>query len=83
MEKKMFKSACDGMKKAMMVSILLITTGIFIEIITKFLVFSGIFPILVAYSGLYAVFLGIMGIVITLFITLIPRVNEQLKSCQH
>lgn len=79
----MFKSACDVMKKAMMASILLITTGIFIEIVTKFLVFSGIFPDLIDYSGLYAVFLGIIGIVLALVISLIPRVNDQLKSCQH
>jgi len=79
----MIKSACNIMKKSIIVSIVFLSTGILLEIIAQFLSFESLVPALFTYVGFFAIFLGLSIILATIIAVLIPKVNKHLDSCQH
>lgn len=79
----MFKSACDTMKKSILLSAILIASGSALEVLALFLSFESMVPALFIYGGFAAISLGIVLMLLTLVATLLPGVNERLSSCQH
>jgi len=79
----MFKSACDVVKKSVILSALLLTTGALLEVGAKFLSFESIIPVYFAYAGIFIMFIGVFVLFITLIAVLIPKVNQHLQACQH
>ncbi len=79
----MFKSACDVIKKMVMLSAFFLTIGALLEIAAQFLILESMLPIFFAYAGVLSLFLGFIGIITTLIAVMIPKVNQQLQHCQH
>ena len=79
----MFKSACDVVKKSVILSASLLTIGALLEIVANFLTLESSIPVYFAYAGIFAMFFGILVLFITLFAVLIPKVNQHLQACQH
>ena len=80
---KMIKSTCDVMKKSIMLSAFFLTIGALLEIAAQFLTLESMLPVYFAYAGVFAIFLGIVGILATLIAVMIPKVNHNLRACQH
>lgn len=79
----MFKSACDVIKKMVMLSAFFLTIGALLEIAAQLLILESMLPIFFAYAGVLALSLGFVGIITTLIAVMIPKVNQQLQHCQH
>jgi len=79
----MFKSACDVIKKSVMLSAFFLTIGALLEIAAQFLAPESMIPVFFAYAGVFAIFLGVLGILATFIAILIPKVNQHLQGCQH
>lgn len=79
----MFKSACDAIKKSVMLSAFFLTIGALLEIAAQFLTLESMVPVFFAYAGVMAIFLGLVGMLGTLVAVLIPTINQRLKACQH
>jgi hypothetical protein len=79
----MFNSACDVLKKSVMLSAFFLTIGALLEIAAQFLTLESMVPVFFAYAGVFAIFLGLVGILATLIAVMIPKVNQHLQSCQH
>ena len=79
----MIKSACNIMKKSVMLSAVFIVVGTILEIITQFLTFETIVPAIFTYGGLLIISLGIVIILVTAVAVMIPKVNRTLDICQH
>ena len=79
----MFSSACDVMKKAVMLSAFFLTIGALLEIAAQLLTLESMIPVYFAYAGVFAIFLGVVGIFSVLVAILIPNVNQRLQACQH
>lgn len=79
----MFSSACNVMKKSVMLSAFLFTLGALLEIAAQFLTLENMLPVYFAYAGVFAIFLGIIGMFATLIAIMIPKVNQSLQACQH
>lgn len=79
----MFNSACDAMKKSVMLSAFFLTIGALLEIAAQFLTLENMIPVYFAYAGVFAIFLGVVGIFATLVAIMIPKVNKHLQTCQH
>ena len=79
----MFKSACDVMKKSVMLSALFLTVGALLEIAAQFLTLESMIPVYFAYAGVFAIFLGAIGMTAVLVAILIPTINQRLQGCQH
>jgi hypothetical protein len=79
----MFNSACNTVKKSIMLSILFLTIGVLLEIVAQILTLENMIPVYFAYAGIFAIFIGIVGIIATLIAVMIPKVNRHLQECQH
>ncbi|MCW8932431.1 MAG: hypothetical protein OQL19_19620 [Gammaproteobacteria bacterium] len=79
----MFKSACDVVKKSVMLSALFLTIGALLEIAAQLLTLENMIPVFFAYAGVMAIFIGLVGILATLVAVLIPGINQRLQACQH
>jgi len=79
----MFKSACDVVKKSVMLSASLLFVGALLEIGAIFLTLESTIPVYFAYAGILAMFIAVLVLFMTLIAVLIPRVNQHLQSCQH
>ncbi len=79
----MFSSACNAMKKSVMLSAFFLTIGVLLEITTQFLSLKSMAPVYFAYAGVFAIFLGIVGIITVSVAVMIPSVSQRLQSCQH
>ena len=82
-DSKMLKSACDVMKKSIVLTAALLLTGILLEIIAQFLSLETIAPVMFTYGGVFAISLGLIIFAATLIAIMIPKVNQSLDSCQH
>ena len=79
----MFKSACDAMKKSIMLSAVLVVTGVILEIIAQFLTLESMIPAVFTYGGFIVMSLGLFLMLGTLLVTLLPFINRRLNGCQH
>ena len=79
----MFSSACDVMKKSVMLSAFFLINGALLEIAAQFLTLESMIPVYFAYAGVFAIFLGVLGIFAVLVAILIPNINQRLQACQH
>jgi len=79
----MIKSACNAMKKSIMLSAALLVTGVVLEIIAQFLALETMIPVIFTYGGFMAISLGLLIILATLVAIMLPKVNQHLDSCQH
>jgi len=79
----MFKSACDVVKKSVILSALLLVAGALLEVGSMFLSLESTLPVYFAYAGILAMFIAVLVLFITLIAVLIPKVNQHLQSCQH
>lgn len=79
----MFKSACDVVKKSVMLSAFFLTIGALLEVAAQLITVESMIPIFFAYAGVFAMFLGFIGLLATLIAVMIPKVNQHLQSCQH
>lgn len=79
----MFKSTCDAIKKSVMLSAFFLTIGALLEIAAQFLTLESMVPIFFAYAGVMAIFLGLVGMLVTLVAVLIPTINQRLQACQQ
>ena len=79
----MFNSACDAVKKAIMLSAFFLINGALFEIAAQFLTLESMAPVFLAYAGVMAIFLGLVGFVATFIAVMIPQINQHLEACQH
>ena len=79
----MIKSACSAMKKSIIISATLLITGVFLEVIAQFLSLETMVPVLFTYGGFFAIALGITIFLATMIVIMVPKVNQQLDTCQH
>ena len=79
----MFKSACDVVKKSVMLSAFFFTMGALLEILAQIITTENMIPIYFAYLGIFAMLIGFIVLFVTLIAVLIPKVNQHLQSCQH
>ena len=79
----MFSSSCDVMKKSVMLSAFFLTIGALLEIAAQFLTLESMIPVYFAYAGVFAIFIGLVGILAVFIAILIPNVNQRLQACQH
>ena len=79
----MFKSACDTMKKLVVLSASLMLTGIFLEIIAQLATYETVLPVYFAYAGVFAIGLGLIVLISVFLAMMIPAVNHRLDTCQH
>ncbi len=79
----MFKSACDTVKISVMLSAFFLINGALLEIAAQFLTLDSMTPVFLAYAGVMAIFLGLVGLLGTLFAVMLPNVNQRLQACQH
>ncbi len=79
----MFSSACDAMKKSVMLSAFFLTIGVLLEVVTQFLSLESMVPVYFAYAGVFAIFLGVVGIFTVSVAVMIPSISQRLQSCQH
>jgi hypothetical protein len=77
------KSTCDTMKKSLILSAVLLSVGILMELIVLFLSFETILPALFTFAGAAAIFLGIVIALAASASTMIPKVNQSIDACQH
>jgi len=57
----MFKSACDVVKKSVMLSAFFLTIGALLEVAAQLLTVESMVPIFFAYAGVFAIFLGFVS----------------------
>ncbi|MCP3850733.1 MAG: hypothetical protein GY694_10935 [Gammaproteobacteria bacterium] len=79
----MFKSACDTVKISVMLSAFFLINGALLEMAAQFLTLDSMTPVFLAYAGVIAIFLGLVGLLGTLFAVMLPNVNQRLQACQH
>lgn len=79
----MIKSACDVMKKSIVLTVILLVTGTLLEVIAQFLSLETIAPVVFTYGGVFAISLGLIIFAATLIAIMIPKVNRHLDNCQH
>jgi len=79
----MFKSACDAVKKSVILVAFFFALGATLEIVAQFLTLEGVIPVYFAYMGIIAIFVGLIILVATLIAVMIPKVNQHLQACQH
>lgn len=79
----MFKSACDVVKMSVLLSAFFLTVGALLEIAAQLLTLDTIIPVYFAYTGIFAILMGVFVLFITLIAVLLPKVNKSLHSCQH
>jgi len=79
----MIKSACDVMKKSILLSATLLVVGVILEIIAQFLSFETIFPVIFTYGGFLAISLGVLIVLVTFAAIMVPKINQHLDACQH
>ncbi len=79
----MFSSACDVMKKSVMLSAFFLTIGALLEVAAQLLTLKSMIPVYFAYAGIFSIFLGVLGIFVVLIAVMIPSISQRLQSCQH
>lgn len=79
----MIKSACDFMKKSIILSALLMLVGSILEVVALFLSFETMIPVLLIYGGFVAISLGLILLLAILIAVIIPNVSKRLSACQH
>lgn len=79
----MFKSACDVMKKSIILSVLLMLLGSVLEAGALFLSLETSIPVFLIYGGLAAIFLGLILLLVILFAVMLPNVSKRLSACQN
>ncbi|MCU7835036.1 MAG: hypothetical protein KZQ83_07230 [gamma proteobacterium symbiont of Taylorina sp.] len=79
----MIKSACDVMKKSIMISAILLFAGTSLEVVARFISYESILPVIFIYTGFFAISFALMIVLATFIAIMIPKVNQRLDSCQH
>ena len=79
----MFKSACDVMKKIVILSASLLLTGAVLEILAQLITTESMIPIFFAYAGVFAIGAGIVVLLGVFVAMMIPAVSQRLDACQH
>jgi len=79
----MFTSACDLMKKSIILSALLMLVGSVLEVAALFLSFETIVPVLFIYGGFAAISLGLILLLVIMIAVILPNVSKRLNACQH
>ena len=79
----MFKSACDVMKKVVIVSASLLLTGAILELLAQLITTESMVPIFFAYAGVFAIGAGIVVLLGVFVAMMIPSISQKLDTCQH
>jgi len=79
----MIKSACDAMKKSIVLSAFFLLTGTLLEMIALLLSFETMIPVIFIYVGIFLISMGLIIFLATFIVIMIPKVNQQLEHCQH
>ncbi len=79
----MIKSACFLMKKAAASSVSLIVMGTLMVLISQFINLTTAIPAIFSYIGFIAIFVGLLIMLITTIVILMPKISRQLEQCQH
>ena len=79
----MFKSACDVMKKVVIVSASLLLSGAILELLAQLITTESMLPIFFAYAGVFAIGTGIVVLLGVFIAMMIPAVSHKLDACQH
>ncbi|MBE9525530.1 MAG: hypothetical protein IME94_01015 [Proteobacteria bacterium] len=79
----MFKSACDVMKKVVIVSASLLLTGAILEVLAQLMTTESMVPIFFAYAGVFAIGTGIVVLLGVFVAMMIPSISQKLDTCQH
>ena len=79
----MFKSACDAMKKFVVLSASLLVTGALLEVVAQLITVESMIPIFFAYAGVFAIGLGLIVLLGVFIAMMIPSISQRLGACQH
>lgn len=79
----MFISACDTMRKVVILSASLFLIGILLEIMTQLITFESMISVFFAYAGIFAIGLGLVILLGVFIAMMIPAVSHHLDACQH
>ena len=79
----MIKSACFLMKKAAASSVSLIVLGTVVVLISQFINLNTAVPAIFSYIGFISIFVGLLIMLITTVVMLLPKISRQLEQCQH
>ena len=80
---KMFKSACNALKQAVVSSAAFIAVGVLLVLSAQLPSLSTTLSAIITYLGFFSVLSGILLIAITGFAVMLPKINRQLELCQH
>lgn len=79
----MIKSACDLMKRAVVLSVMFIAGGSLFVLMAQLLPLETMVPVIFTYLGLFSMFAGVLVIFVTIMAIMMPKVSRQLDLCQH
>jgi len=79
----MIKSACFLMKKAAASSVSLIAMGTMLVLISQFINLNTAVPAIFSYAGFISIFVGLLIMLITTIVIMMPKISRQLEQCQH
>ena len=79
----MASSACSIMKKSVVFSISLIVIGSLFEVAALLMSLTSVFPATFTYLGLGFILLGLIGLIGTVIVIMLPVVSRHLEACQH
>ncbi len=79
----MIKSACFLMKKAAASSVSLIAVGTLLVLTSQLINLTTVVPAIFSYAGFISIFVGLLIMLITTIVILLPKISRQLEQCQH
>lgn len=79
----MIKSACNLMKRTVVLSVTFIAGGSLLVLMAQLLSLETMTPVVFTYLGLFSMFAGVLIIFATIIAIMVPRVSRQLDLCQH
>ncbi len=79
----MIRSACNLMKQAVVLSVAFIIGGGMLVLMAQLLSLETMAPVVFTYMGFFSIFAGVLILVATSIVIMVPKVSRQLDPCQH
>ncbi len=79
----MIKSACNLMRRAVVLSAAFIVGGGLLLLVVQLLSLEAMASVVFNYLGLFSILAGILMFFATIIAIMVPKVNRQLDACQH